>query len=127
MQMLRSIAVLILSASACLAQNAGAKPVELSGVVGQIHIVPGQGMPYFELRRGAETTKVRLGPMFYLIAINFNPKSGQEVVVKGHRLEEWVIAWQITLSPEKRNFQFRDDQGRPLWRGRGRGGQAQEF
>lgn len=33
------------------------KPVEMNGLVGEIHIVPGQGMPYFELKRGAETTR----------------------------------------------------------------------
>ncbi len=105
----------------CIVAQAG-KILELSGVVGQIQIVPGQGMPYFELKHGAETTRVYLGPMPFLIAENFNPKSGQDVVVKGYPVENWIVAARVTLVAEKRTVQFRDDQGWPLWRGRfGRG------
>jgi hypothetical protein len=125
--MFRHIAVFALTAAACLAQEADGKPVELAGTVGQIHIAPGQGMPYFELHRGTQTTRVRLGPMFFLIALNFNPKSGQEAVVRGRQVQDWVVAWQITLPGERKTFQFRDAEGRPLWRGRmGRGGQASD-
>ncbi len=101
------------------------KIVELSGVVGQIQIVAGQGSPYFELKHGAETTRIYLGPMPFLIAENFNPKSGQEIVVKGYPVEDWIVAARVTLVADKRTVQFRDDQGWPLWRGRfGRGAGA---
>lgn len=100
------------------------KPIQASGTVGQIQIVPGQGMPYFELKHGGATTRVFLGPMPYLIEENFNPKSGQEVTVKGYQLEDRIIAAEITLVAEKRTVKFRDERGWPLWRGgfgRGRG------
>lgn len=103
---------------------AGGKPIEIAGTVGQIHIVAGQGMPYFELKLGTETTRVYLGPMPFLIAENFNPKAGQEVAVKGYKLDDSILAVQITFVAEKRTVRFRDDQGWPVWRGgfgRGRG------
>lgn len=96
---------------------AAGKPVDLTGTVGQIHIVAGQGMPYFELKRGGETTRVYLGPMPFLISENFNPKAGQEVVVKGYKLQDWVLASQVTFVAEKRTVKFRDEKGWPVWRG----------
>lgn len=99
------------------------KPIEVSGKVAQIRIALGQGMPSFDLKHGDETTRVYLGPMPFLIAENFNPKAGQDVVVKGYKLEDRIIASQITFVAEKRTIKFRDDQGWPLWRGGfGRGG-----
>jgi hypothetical protein len=103
---------------------AAGKAIEITGTVGQIHIVAGQGMPYFELKRGADITRVYLGPMPFLIAENFNPKAGQEVAVKGYKLEDRILASQITFVAEKRTVRFRDDHGWPVWRGgfgRGRG------
>lgn len=96
---------------------AGRKAIEVSGTVAQIHIVPGQGMPYFELKRGPEIMRVFLGPMPFLIAENFNPKAGQEVAVKGYKLDDGILAVQVTLVAEKRTVRFRDDQGWPVWRG----------
>ena len=93
------------------------KPVEISGTVGQIHIVAREGMPYFELKHGAETTRVYLGPMPFLIAENFNPKTGQEVAVKGYKLEDRIIAAQVTFVAGKRTVKFRDERGWPVWRG----------
>jgi hypothetical protein len=104
--------------SAQLAPPAAAgKPVELAGTVGQIHIVAGQGMPNFELKRGSEVVRVYLGPMPFLIAENFNPKSGRDVVVKGYKLGDGILAAQITFVAEKRTVRFRDEQGWPVWRG----------
>ena len=96
---------------------AAGKPIEIAGTVGQIHIVAGQGMPYFELKRGTEITRIYLGPMPFLIAENFNPKAGQEVAIKGYKLEDSILAVQITFVAEKRTVRFRDDQGWPVWRG----------
>lgn len=103
---------------------AAGKPVEISGTVGQIRIVPGQGMPYLELKHSGGATRVYLGPMPFLIAENFNPKTGQELAVKGYQWEGRLIAAQITFVAEKRTVRFRDARGWPVWRagfGRGRG------
>lgn len=62
--------------------------------------------------------------MPFLITENFNPKTGQEVVVKGYKLQDWVLASHVTFVAEKRTVKFRDDRGWPVWRGgfgRGRG------
>jgi hypothetical protein len=93
------------------------KLVEVSGAVEQIHIVPGQGMPYLVVKRGAELIRVYLGPMPFLLVENFNPKAGHEVIVKGYKTADWLLAAQITLVAEKRTVKFRDEHGWPLWRG----------
>ena len=58
-----------------------------------------------------------LGPIHYLIAESFSPKTGQEVTVKGYKQTDNVIAIQVTLTQEKRTLKLRDDNGWPLWRG----------
>jgi hypothetical protein len=100
--------------------------VEISGVVGQVQISAGQGMPYLEMKHDAETTRVFLGPMHYLTAQDFSPKAGQDVAVKGYKLADSVIAIQVTVPQEKRTLKLRDDKGWPLWRGGPwRGGRGQ--
>jgi hypothetical protein len=82
-------------------------------------------MPYLEVKHGNESTKVYLGPMHYLIAENFSPRTGQEVAVKGYKLSDSLIAIQVTLTQEKKTLKLRDETGWPLWRGgpwRGRRG-----
>jgi hypothetical protein len=131
------IGVLVLSVSACLplaAQSgsccreaeasapvaphaATGKLVEFSGIIEQIHIVPGQGMPYLAVKRGADIIRVYLGPMPFLLAENFNPKAGHTVIVKGYQTADWLLAAQIQLVAEKRTVKFRDEHGWPLWRG----------
>ena len=91
--------------------------VEISGVVSQVQISPGQGMPYLEVKRDAEATKVFLGPIHYLIAENFSPKAGQEVTVKGYKQTDSIVAIQVSLPQEKTTLKLRDDNGWPLWRG----------
>ena len=102
------------SAAAPIASN---PIVELAGVIEQVHTAPGQGMPYLDVKRGNETTRVYLGSMRYLIAENFNPKAGQEVMVKGYKSNEAVVAREITLTAEKKTLKLRDDKGWPLWMG----------
>jgi hypothetical protein len=96
--------------------------VELSGNVGEIHIARGQGTPYLEVKQGNVVTKVYLGPMHYLISNDFSPKTGQDISVKGYKQNDTVVAKEVTL--EKKTLKFRDDQGRPLWRGGPRRGGA---
>lgn len=91
--------------------------VEFKGRIEQTSIGRGQGMPYLEVRYGRDLWRVYLGAMHYLIAENFNPKAGQEIVVKGYRSEDTVVAIEVTLTAEKKTLRLRDGQGRPLWRG----------
>jgi len=93
------------------------KFVERSGVVEQIHIVPGEGMPFFDLRRSTQTVRVYLGPMRLLLQENFNPKAGQEVIVKGYQADECIIASEVTIVAQKRTLRLRDEHGWPVWRG----------
>ncbi len=103
--------------AASQAPIASSPVVEITGVVGQVQISPGQGMPYLEVKHGSEVTKVYLGPMHYLIAEDFSPKTGQEVAVKGYKQMDSVIGIQVTLTKEQKTIKLRDANGWPLWRG----------
>jgi hypothetical protein len=91
--------------------------VDLKGVIRQVHISQGQGMPYLDVLQGSETVKVQLGSMRYLISENFNPKAGQEVTVRGYKTNGSVVAIEVNLPSEKKTLRLRDEKGWPLWRG----------
>ena len=91
--------------------------VDVDGVIAVVHISPGEGMPYLDVKRGGETTRVYLGAMHYLISENFNPKTGQQVTAKGYKMTDGVIGIQVSLPAEKKTLKLRDDKGWPLWRG----------
>ncbi len=94
--------------------------VEIAGVVGEVRIARGVGMPCIEVKHAGQTTVVYLGAMHYLIAQNFNPRTGEDVVVKGYKLADGIVSIQVTLPQENKSLKLRDDNGWPLWRG-GRG------
>jgi hypothetical protein len=98
--------------------------VEMKGKITKIQTAPGQGMPFLEMESDRGTTKVLLGSMRYLMQQNFNPKAGEEVVVKGYKTTDLVVATEVTLPGENKTLKLRDDKGRPVWMGgrRGRGG-----
>ncbi len=114
-------------AGCCMGGPAGSAPiakspvVELSGTIEKVQIAPGQGMPYLEVKTAKGTTRVYLGSMRYLMEENFNPKSGQEVAVKGYQVNDAVVASQVSLPAEKKTLKLRDSNGWPLWRGGPRG------
>jgi hypothetical protein len=99
--------------------------IEVRGVVSRLQAVPGQGMPYLEMDAGGKQTKVHLGSMRYLMANDFNPKAGDEITVKGYRLNGEVIARSVRLTASGKTLELRDKQGFPLWQ-RGRQGQRRQ-
>ncbi len=103
------------------AASGGGPPVEIKGKVERVRITPGEGMPYVEIRNGSETVKVHLGSMRYLITQGFNPKLGDEIAVKGFRVNSDVVAVTVSLSASNKTIRLRDENGRPLWRGGMRG------
>lgn len=112
----------LLAIALMIAGLPGAQPntgpvVEIKGVIKQVNIGRGQGMPNLDVQHAGGVTKVQLGSMRYLIAENFNPKAGQQVVVKGFKSTDVVLAIEVTLPAEKKALKLRDEQGRPLWRG----------
>lgn len=113
----------VLAAAACAGQPpkgmatlANQPKIELKGVIEKVQIMPGQGMPFMEVKNGDGLHRVALGSMRYLMEKNFNPKAGAEVIVKGYKLETEVVASRVELPSEKAEIQLRDDQGYPLWR-----------
>ncbi len=91
--------------------------VELKGKIEKVQIAPGQGMPFLEMQGQDGTVKVVLGSMRYLMQQNFSPKAGDEVIVKGYKVADQVIAASITLVAADKTLRLRDDNGRPLWMG----------
>jgi len=114
---LSATALPLLAAQPAPAPLVSAPAVEMKGVIKQVHIARGQGAPFLDVQQGAAVTKVYLGSMRYLIAENFNPKAGQEIVVKGFKTNNEVVATEVMLPAEKKTLKLRDGQGRPLWRG----------
>ena len=96
---------------------AGNPVVEVTGTIAEVHIGAGQGMPYVEVRKGGETTRLYLGAIHYLIAQDFNPKTGQQISAKGYKVADGAIGIQVSLPAEKKTVKLRDEKGWPLWRG----------
>jgi len=95
-------------------------PVEIRGRILRVNAGPEQGMPSLEVEAEGRTFRVWLGSMRYLIENDFNPKAGEQVVIRAFRPfadrpEAWAAA--ITLVQQRRTLRLRDDSGRPLWRG----------
>jgi len=95
--------------------------VELKGKIEKVQIAPGQGMPFLEMRGQEGTVKVVLGSMRYLMQQNFSPKAGEEVIVKGYKVADQVVAASVTLPAADKTLRLRDENGRPLWMGGQRG------
>lgn len=119
----------LVSALACLAA-AGAQPrfarppatarkVEVRGTIERVQVVPGQGMPFLEIREKKDVVRVYLGSMRYLIEKDFKPAAGETTVVRGFKIEDGILAIRVEIPSAKMSIDLRDEQGQPLWR-RGR-------
>ncbi len=91
--------------------------VEVKGTISQVRINPGQGMPSIVVKDGSGESIVLLGSIRYLMARDFNPKVGDEVVAKAYRTANGLLAGSVTLTQQNKTIRLRDDSGRPLWRG----------
>lgn len=96
---------------------AGAPIVELKGKVARVQMVPGEGMPFVEIKTGDKVAKVQLGSMRYLMAQGLNPKVDEEIVAKAYKLESGFVAITISLPAQNKTVRLRDDKGWPVWRG----------
>jgi hypothetical protein len=101
---------------------AGSPKVEVRGKVESDRIARGEGMPFIEVKTPNGTTKVVLGSIRYLLEQDFNPKAGDEVSVKGYKLNDSVVAISVELNSTGKVLKLRDDNGRPVWMGGRRGG-----
>ncbi|MFN7933192.1 MAG: hypothetical protein U0R19_07680 [Bryobacteraceae bacterium] len=97
----------------------GRPAVDTKGVITAVRLDM-QTMPSLELRTAKGVEKVVLGSMRYLIEKDFNPKVGSTAVVKGFQVDGYIYARSIQVPEQKLFIALRDEQGRPLWRGRGR-------
>ncbi len=91
--------------------------VELKGKVSKVQLVPGQGMPSVTVKTASEEASVYLGSMRYLMAQDFNPKVGDEIVVKAYKTANGLFAATVTLPAADKTIRLRDESGRPVWRG----------
>ena len=115
-------ALLALCCIDILAQPAS-KPAALSilevrGTIASVNLAPG-GMPSIVVNAANNRQwTVRLGSIRYLIAQDFNPKSGQSVIVRGFQQEGIdLIALSVECPQTGKKITLRDQNGRPLWRG----------
>lgn len=97
----------------------GRAVVETKGVITAVRLDM-QTMPSLELRTAKGVEKVVLGSMRYLIEKDFNPKVGNTALVKGFQVDGYIYARSIQVPEQKLSIALRDEEGRPLWRGRGR-------
>ena len=95
---------------------AGSPQVELKGRIEKIQVAQGQGMPCLEVRSAGKTTRVILGSVRYLMEQDFNPKAGDDVVVKGYKVNDDVVAIRVALPARGKVLKLRDADGRPVWR-----------
>ena len=98
------------------AHLAGSRKVEVSGTIEKVQIMPGQGMPFLELKNAKGTQRVMLGSMRYLLEKNFNPKAGSVATVKGFLVGDAIVARMVEIPSQKISVQFREEDGTPLWR-----------
>ena len=95
----------------------GAPLLEIRGTITEVRISPGRGMPSLVVKHDSEESVLFLGSMRYLMAQDFNPKVGDEVVAKAYKTSTGLLAVSVTLPQTKKTIRLRDDSGRPLWRG----------
>ncbi len=99
-----------------MANLSGREKAEVKGSVEKVQILPGQGMPFLEVKDEKGTVRVFLGSMRYLMEKNFSPKAGQQVVVKGFKVDSDVYARTVEIPAEKQSIELRSEDGTPLWR-----------
>lgn len=106
---------------AILAPAAFAAPavVDVSGTISAVSLTPRGGPATITVKADDNRQwKVLLGSIRYLIDNDFNPKAGQKVSLSGMTGgDHELIATVITLPEKKQTLRFRDEEGRPLWRG----------
>ena len=100
--------------------------VEIRGTITRVQLAQGQGAPYLEVMDNQTPVKVYLGSMRYLIEQDFNPKVRQQVLIRGYRLPDAVVAASITTTDDNREVKLRDENGWPVWREAQRGGRQRQ-
>lgn len=111
----------ILSAGPALAQPfcaplAGQPVAQIKGRISHVRLSPGEGLPFVEVEAMGKTIRVVLGPVWYLMKENFNPKAGSDIEIKGYRLGGDVVAAQVFLPAEHTSVKLRDESGQPVWK-----------
>jgi hypothetical protein len=116
------MALLALPGSGQVRRGAGRaqEPVELKGQITNIRLAAGN-TPSVTVAAPQGAVEVHLGSMAYLVTNGFNPKLGEQAVIKALVTANGYVALVITLPAQKVTLRLRDDEGRPLWRGGRRG------
>ncbi len=119
-RMVLLLAVAVLPAAAQRGRGrppASAEKIEITGTIERVQIVPGEGMPFLEVRDRDGLHKVFLGSMRYLIEQDFRPKAGTEAFVRGFKVSDGILAIRVEIPSTKTTIQLRDEDGMPVWRG----------
>jgi hypothetical protein len=104
--------------------------ITLTGQVEKLEeLTMGRNMAFREaiLKTDQASLKVHLGPAWFLDEKKFAIKVGDTVSATGSKVtlnnQPVLIAREVTVNGA--TLKLRDDQGRPVWRGMGRGGMGQ--
>lgn len=118
-ELLALVPVLVFAQAQWSPPFATGQVVEIRGRIVRVEAGPARGMPVLEVAEGERTWKIWLGSLRYLIENDFNPRAGQQVIIRAFpassgQNEAWAAA--VTLVEMKRTLRLRDELGRPLWR-----------
>ena len=98
--------------------------ITISGDI--IEVLEGRRGPrIFSLKTADKTYQVITGPRWYLWKIGLSLKTGANVEVTGSKLYDkkgriYLIVYSLKDMEMKKNYHFRRDDLKPLWRGRGK-------
>lgn len=100
--------------------------------VGEVHGIvngftrPASGPVQFRLDTGGETYTVLASPGWYWNDVGANILDKTEVLVRGSKSmgkdgKLYIVAQEVRKVSDGQSLAFRDEEGSPLWKGRGRG------
>ncbi|MEW5974819.1 MAG: hypothetical protein AB1898_03320 [Acidobacteriota bacterium] len=101
--------------------------IRLKGKVTNVEVAFGRGPGRFTLdMEDGEKEEIRLAPARYLVQKGFNLRAGDRIEVEVAKVlgpddSTAMVALKIKNLTTDQTLRLRDDQMRPVWRGRGRG------
>jgi hypothetical protein len=99
----------------------------VSGPVTAVSMEQGQGHPGFTMSAEGGSLEVHLGPYWYLVAQGFSVAVGDQVTATVASCTQssgggYVVALQVANATNGSQVVLRDENGKPVWKGRRHGG-----
>jgi hypothetical protein len=96
--------------------------IQVTGKATQVNLRSQRGPATLELQAPGETYTVMLGPYWYALELHLDIQEGDPLAVEGSKLMDrqghlHLVAARITNRRTGSVVEFRDEMGRPRWRG----------